>query len=87
MTKTTLKIEGMMCEHCEAHVNEAIRQNFNVKKVESSHSSGITEIIAEEQPDTEKLRAAVEEAGYKLISSETEPYEKKGFSLFGGKNK
>ena len=28
MTKTTLKIDGMMCGHCEAHVNDAIRNAY-----------------------------------------------------------
>lgn len=37
MTKTTLKIDGMMCGMCESHVNDAIRNAFEVKKVTSSH--------------------------------------------------
>lgn len=32
MIKTTLRIGGMMCGMCEAHVNDAIRARFNVKK-------------------------------------------------------
>ena len=32
MTKTTLKIDGMMCGMCESHMNDAIRNAFNVKK-------------------------------------------------------
>ena len=32
MTKTTLKIDGMMCGMCESHMNDAIRKAFNVKK-------------------------------------------------------
>ena len=40
MTKTTLKIDGMMCGMCESHMNDAIRKAFNVKKVTSSHSNG-----------------------------------------------
>ena len=30
MIRTTLQIDGMMCGHCEAHVNDTIRQAFNV---------------------------------------------------------
>lgn len=82
MIKTTLKIDGMMCGHCEAHVNDTIRNNFTVKKVESSHKKGTTEIISEQPLDAEKLKAAIEADGYKVLSSESEPYEKKGFSLF-----
>lgn len=32
MIKTTLRIGGMMCGMCEAHVNDAIRAHFNVKR-------------------------------------------------------
>ena len=38
MFETTVKIDGMMCGMCEAHVNDAIRSKLNVKKVTSSHS-------------------------------------------------
>lgn len=33
MFRTVVKIDGMMCGMCEAHINDAIRRNFNVKKV------------------------------------------------------
>lgn len=51
MTKTTLKIDGMMCGMCESHMNDAIRSHFKVKKVTSSHASGETVIISEEPLD------------------------------------
>lgn len=85
MIKTTLKIDGMMCGMCESHVNDAVRSAFDVKKVSSSHSSGETEIISESAPDETKLREIIEKDGYKVISVSSEPYEKKGFSLFGKK--
>ena len=47
MIKIVIDIDGMMCGMCESHINDAIRQNFNVKKVKSSHTKGQTEIIAE----------------------------------------
>lgn len=82
MTKTTVGIEGMMCGMCENHVNEAIRKNFTVKEVSSSHSKNATEIISEEALDEEKLKETIAETGYTLTSIKSEPYEKKGFSLF-----
>lgn len=82
MTKTVLKIDGMMCGMCEAHVNDAIRKDFDVQKVTSSHSKGTTEIISEQALDLDKVKAAVEATGYKVLSADSEPYEKKGFSLF-----
>lgn len=81
MVKTTLKIEGMMCSNCEKHMNEAIKKNCKVKKVESSHDSGQTVIISEQSLEDEKIQTAVDEAGYKLLGKNEEPYEKK--SLFG----
>lgn len=85
MIKITLKIDGMMCGMCESHVNDAVRSAFDVKKVTSSHSSGETEIISESSVDEEKLKEVIEKDGYKVISVSSEPYEKKGFSLFGKK--
>ena len=82
MVKIILNIEGMACGMCEAHVNDAIRKEFSVKKVSSSHSKGVTEIIAENEIDKDKLDTVIEKAGYKLLSVKLEPYEKKGFSLF-----
>ena len=83
MYRTVMKIEGMMCGMCEAHVNEAIRNAISPKKVNSSHNKGITEIISEKEPDSSLLREVVEKDGYKVLDITTEPYEKKG--LFGRK--
>ena len=83
MTKTILQIEGMMCGMCEAHVNEAIRKAFPVRKVTSSHTKNETEILSEAPLDEAQLRATVDAAGYTLNGIRTEPCEKKGFSLFG----
>ena len=83
MIKTTLTIDGMMCSMCEAHLNDAIRRDFKIKKVSSSHKKGITEIISETALDEAAVKNAIDKTGYKVISVKTEPYEKKRFSLFG----
>ena len=83
MTETKLKIDGMMCGMCESHINDAIRCAFNVKKVTSSHSKGETVVLSEGPLDEEKLRAAIKETGYDLVSISAAPYEKRG--LFGRK--
>lgn len=82
MIKTTLKIEGMMCGYCESHINDSIRNNFEVNKVSSSHKKGTTEIISEQPIDENKLKAAIESDGYKVLSYDSKPYEKKGFAFF-----
>ncbi len=83
MTKTTLNIEGMMCGMCEAHVNDAIRKAFQVDKVSSSHSKNQTEIISKEPLDEELIKTTIAATGYELKGIKSEPYEKKGFKLFG----
>ena len=82
MIKITATVEGMTCGMCEAHINDAVRQNFKVKKVTSSHSKGKTEILAEVPLDDEKLKDVIGKSGYTVMGIHTEPYEKKGFSLF-----
>ncbi len=82
MVKITLEVEGMACGMCESHVNEAVRKAFPVKKVTSSHTKRRTEVIAEAPIEEAALKAAVEATGYSVRSVRTEPYEKRGFSLF-----
>lgn len=82
MYKTTLKIDGMMCGMCEAHVNDAIRNAFNIKNVESSHKRGETVVISKEKIDEDKLRTVIDETGYKLEEVHTESYEKGGLFSF-----
>ena len=83
MTKTTLNITGMACNMCESHVNEAIRNNFKVKKVTSSHAKNQTEIISEEPLNEAKLKDVIAETGYELHEITSEPYVKKGLFGFG----
>ena len=83
MVKITLAIEGMACGMCEAHINEAVRNAFQVKKVTSSHTKKQTVIIADKDIPEQELKNVVVKAGYDVISVSSEPYEKKGlFSAF-----
>lgn len=82
MTKTTLKIDGMMCGMCESHMNDAIRNAFKVKKVTSSHETGESIIISEEPLDEERITEVVGETGYTLESIYSEPYTKSGLFSF-----
>ncbi len=82
MVKITLTIDGMSCGMCESHVNDTIRRQFAVKKVSSSHSKGLTEIVADQPLDEAAVKKAISDTGYTVVSMQTQPYEKKGFSLF-----
>jgi len=79
MIRTTLKISGMMCGMCEAHINDAIRAAFPVRKVSSSHTKGETTILSEAPLDAENLKQAVSATGYSIVSISEETAEKKGF--------
>ena len=85
MVKITVGIEGMACGMCEAHINEAVRNTFQVKKVSSSHTKKQTVIIAEKDIPEQELKNVIAKAGYDAVSVSSEPYEKKGlFSAFRG---
>ena len=81
MVKITLEVEGMACGMCEAHVNDAIRKAFPVKKVTSSRSKKETVVITEMELDQETLRAAISATGYDVGEIRKESWQKKG--LFG----
>ena len=82
MLKTTLKIDGMMCSMCEAHIQEVICKSVpGAKKVSASHSKGEASFLSEEAPDAAALKAAIDATGYTCLGVESAPYEKKG--LFG----
>ena len=66
MVKVTVNVEGMMCGHCEAHVNEAIKKAFGAEDVVSSHESNTTVFTAPERVDEDKIRATIKEAGYEV---------------------
>ena len=82
MEKITVEVSGMMCGMCEAHINDAIRKAFPVKKVTSSHSKGQTQILCENRLDEDALRGAISATGYQVLSIQSAPYEKKGLFSF-----
>ncbi len=65
-----IKIDGMRCGGCEAHVNNLINKNFKVKKVKSSHIFKKSKIQSDEQLDIAKLRNIIEEDGYIVLDIE-----------------
>ena len=85
MVKTVLKIDGMMCGMCEAHMNDLIRKNFKVKKVTSSAKDGETIIISDAELDIPWAKKQIKDIGYELVDYTSEPYEKKGLFHFGRK--
>ena len=82
MFKTTMKIEGMMCGMCEAHICDAIRKAVpSAKKVSASRSRKEASFLCEDVIDAGLLKSAIEETVYDCLAVESAPYVKKG--LFG----
>lgn len=66
MVKVTVNVTGMMCPHCEAHVNDAVKKAFGAEDVVSSHENGTTVFTAAEKVDEDKVRQTITEAGYEV---------------------
>ena len=80
MIKTVLKIDGMMCGMCEAHICDTIRKAVPAaKKVSVSHGHGKASFLTEDPVDAAALKAAIDATGYTCLSVESAPYEKKGW--------
>jgi Cu2+-exporting ATPase len=64
----TIKIEGMMCPHCEAHVKSALEGLDGVESAVASHEKGTAVVTLTTDVPDEVLNKAVESAGYKVIN-------------------
>lgn len=67
MTKT-MKIEGMMCGHCEATVKKALEAIEGVNSAEVSHEAGTAVVELSDEVQDEVLQKAVEDKDYKVLS-------------------
>ena len=68
-TKTmekTLKIEGMMCGHCEMHTKKALEALDGVKTAEVSHEAGTAVVSLEKEIPDDVLKQAVVDQGYRV---------------------
>lgn len=81
MYECVIKVGGMMCSMCEAHINDAVRAAVSVKKVTSSRKKGETVILSENEPDIEAIKAAIAATGYDVGEVTLNPKEK--HRLFG----
>ena len=82
MFKTTVKVDGMMCGMCEAHVSDAIRKAVpEAKKVKASKAKKEATFISDEQPDPALIEKAIKDTGYDFLGCVSEPYKKRG--IFG----
>ena len=69
MTKT-MKIEGMMCPHCEAHVKKALEALDGVSEAVADFKAGTAVVTMTADVADDILTAAVEEADYTVLGIE-----------------
>ena len=80
MNKYVLKINGMRCGMCEAHVQNEIRKSINVEKVKASHIKNELVVITEKELDEDGFHQILDKTGYEIKSYKREAAVKK---LFG----
>ncbi len=66
----TIKIEGMMCGHCEATVKKCLEALPEVEKAEVSHESDIAIVTLSGTLADEVLKKTIEDKDYKVLSIE-----------------
>ena len=82
MDKTVLKIDGMMCGTCEAHICDAIREAVpSARKVTASRSKKTASFLTEEAVSAELIKSAIDATGYQCLQVQSVPYNRK--KLFG----
>lgn len=67
VTERTLKVEGLMCCNCERHVKEALEKVGGITEATASHEKGEVVIRCSKPVPDDKLREAIEGAGYKML--------------------
>ena len=67
MMEKTLKVEGMMCGHCEARVKKALEALEQVTEAKVSHEDGTAVVSLKADVADEVLKKAVEDQDYKVL--------------------
>ena len=84
MKQITLKIDGMACAMCEAHMNDVIRKVVpDAKKITSSHTQGTSTFLTDSPVDFAYLKKSIKDTGYTMTSFDTEEVEVKKKGFFG----
>ena len=65
----TLKVEGMMCSHCESHVKQALEKLDGVEEAKADHEKCQVYVKLSKEVAEADLEKAVTEAGYKYVKA------------------
>lgn len=66
--KKTIKIEGLMCAHCEAHTKTALEEIGGVRVLDISHKTGVAIVEIDKCVTDEILKNTIESEGYNVIA-------------------
>ena len=69
MTKT-MKIEGLMCKHCEARVKKTLEKIEGVAEAQVSHTAGTAILTLSAPVENEVLKKAIEDQDYTVLGIE-----------------
>ena len=69
MASTTYRVAGMTCDHCVNAVRSEIERVQGVSDVLVELASGLVTVVADRPLDDAAIRAAVDEAGYEVVST------------------
>jgi copper chaperone len=65
-TRTTYTVSGMTCGHCVAAVTREVSRIDGVQDVAVDLTGGTVSVVSDTTPATDRVRAAVDDAGYEL---------------------
>jgi len=85
MIRTYITVKGMMCANCEKHINDAIKNNFDIKKVDADKGERLVTVISNDPLDKAKVKRVITECGYEYIDMTQEEVIKKGFRYVSAK--
>lgn len=63
----TLKVDGMMCSNCEAHVKKALKAIDGVEAAVADHVSGTVKVTLTKEVADDIIKKAITNEGYKVI--------------------
>jgi len=67
MTERTIKVNGMMCEHCEMHVKKALEAIDGIDAASADHKKGEVKLTLSKAVAEDAMKAAVTDAGYEFV--------------------
>lgn len=70
MITETIKIEGMMCEHCEATVKKALENIPEVEQAQVDHQKGTAVVMLNKEIDDVQLKKVIEDKDYTVLGFE-----------------